>query len=145
MNINERFGINENISKIAEESEKDLYDIFKKIEKISYENQGKVLKAFQDNRVSVMHLGSSTGYGYGDVGREVIEKIYSDIFGAEDSLVRVQFVNGTHAISTALFACLKSGDELVYITGTPYDTILETIGITENDMSLISNGVKYSS
>jgi cystathionine beta-lyase family protein involved in aluminum resistance len=145
MNVNKLFNISDKISKISEECENDLKEIFKGFEYNSYVNQAKILKSFQDNKVSTMHLGSSTGYGYGDVGREVIEKIYSDVFGSEDALVRVQFVNGTHAISTALFACLKSNDELLYITGKPYDTLAETIGITENCMSLMSNGVKYNS
>lgn len=145
MNVYERFKICDKVKNIAEKSEDELFNIFKKIDRISFENEARVLQSFQNNRVSTMHLGSSTGYGYDDVGREVIEKIYAEIFETEDALVRVQFVNGTHAISTALFACLKSGDELLYISGTPYDTILETIGVVQNDMSLISNGVKYSS
>lgn len=145
MNINKLFNISDRLNEISESCELKLKDKFKEYENMSYINQGKVLKAFQNNRVSTMHFGSTTGYGYGDIGRELIEKIYAEIFGAEDALVRVQFVSGTHAISTSLFACLKSGDELVYITGDPYDTIHESIGITENSMSLISNGVKYSS
>jgi cystathionine beta-lyase family protein involved in aluminum resistance len=144
MDVNKLFNISDRVSKISEECENELREIFKNFEYNSYINQAKILKSFQDNKVSTMHLGSSTGYGYGDVGREVIEKIYSDIFGAEDALVRVQFVNGTHAISTALFACLKSGDELLYITGNPYDTLSETIGTTENSMSLLNIGVKYN-
>lgn len=144
MNVNKLFNISDRISNISEECENELKDIFKEYEHNSYVNQAKILKSFQDNKVATMHLGSSTGYGYGDPGREVIEKIYSDIFSAEDALVRVQFVNGTHAISTALFACLKAGEELLYITGSPYDTLAETIGTTENSMSLMSNGVKYN-
>lgn len=145
MDVNKLFNISDRISKISEECENELKEIFKGYEYNSYVNQAKILKSFQDNKVATMHLGSSTGYGYGDIGREVIEKIYADVFGTQDALVRVQFVNGTHAISTALFACLKSGDELLYISGKPYDTLSETIGITENTMSLISNGVKYNS
>lgn len=145
MDVNKLFNISDRISKISEECENELKEIFKGYEYNSYVNQAKILKSFQDNKVATMHLGSSTGYGYGDIGREVIEKIYADVFGTQDALVRVQFVNGTHAISTALFACLKCGDELLYITGKPYDTLSETIGITENTMSLISNGVKYNS
>lgn len=144
MNVNKLFNISDRISNISEECENELKDIFKEYEHNSYVNQAKILKSFQDNKVATMHLGSSTGYGYGDPGREVIEKIYSDIFEAEDALVRVQFVNGTHAISTALFACLKAGEELLYITGSPYDTLAETIGTTDNSMSLMSNGVKYN-
>jgi len=145
MNVNKLFNISDRINKISEECEEELSAIYKGFEVNSYINQAKILKSFQNNRVANMHLGSSTGYGYGDPGREVIEKIYSDVFAAEDALVRVQFVNGTHAISTALFACLKAQDELLYITGKPYDTLAETIGYTENTMSLMSNGVKYNS
>ncbi len=91
-----------------------------------------------------MHFGKTTGYGYDDPGREVIEKIYADIFNTEDSLVRVQFVNGTHALSTSLKALLMPNDELLAISGRPYDTLCEVIGITENPLSLKSYGVKYS-
>lgn len=144
MNINELFNISDKLVNISNECENQLKDTFKKYNDVSYINQAKILKAFQNNKVATMHLGGSTGYGYGDAGREVIEKLYAEVFGAEDALVRVQFVNGTHAISTALFACLKAGDELVYITGEPYDTLAETIGYTPNTMSLMSNGVKYN-
>ena len=135
--------INEKLVAMAEKTEEDIKNVFKEIDKVSYYNQAKVLEAFKYFKVSNMHFGSSTGYGYGDIGREVIENIYARIFKAEDSLVRVQFVNATHAIATTLFACLNSGDELVYITGRPYDSICETIGIEENDMSLMSKGVKF--
>ncbi len=91
-----------------------------------------------------MHFTKTTGYGYDDAGREVIEKIYARIFNAEDSLVRVQFVNGTHAIATVLKALLMPGDELLAISGKPYDTLCEVIGITENKLSLKNYGVKYN-
>ena len=136
--------INEKLVAMAEKTEEDIKNVFKEIDKVSYYNQAKVLEAFKYYKVSNMHFGYSTGYGYGDVGREVIENIYARIFKAEDSLVRVQFVNATHAIATTLFACLNAGDELVYVTGKPYDSICESIGIEKNDMSLISKGVKYS-
>ena len=88
-------------------------------------------------------MNKTTGYGYNDVGREVIEKVYADIFHTEDSLVRVQFVNGTHTIATVLQALLMPSDKLLAISGRPYDTLCEVIGITKNDLSLISYGVKY--
>lgn len=91
-----------------------------------------------------MHFGKTTGYGYDDPGREVIEKIYAKIFNTEDSLVRVQFVNGTHAIATVLKALLMPGDELLAISGRPYDTLCEVIGITKSELSLKNYGVKYS-
>ncbi len=144
MSIEKLFGISGNIIEKSVIAENKIKEVFESVDNIAYKNQAKVLEAFQYYKVSNMHFGSSTGYGYGDVGREVIENIYARIFKAEDSLVRVQFVNATHAISTALFANLNEGDELLYITGKPYDSICETIGIEENDMSLMSKKVKYS-
>ena len=144
MNIEKVFQISEDIIEKSNIVEEKIKKVFSNIENVAYFNQGKVLEAFQYYKVSNMHFGTSTGYGYGDVGREVIENIYARIFKAEDSLVRVQFVNATHAIATTLFACLNHGDELVYVTGKPYDSICETIGIEPNDMSLMSKGVKYN-
>lgn len=143
MNIENMFNINEKLLLKAKVAEEKVKGIFEDIDRVACENQAKVLEAFRYYKVSTMHFTSSTGYGYGDAGREVIENIYARIFKAEDSLVRVQFVNATHAIATALFANLNAGDKLVYITGRPYDSICESIGIVENDMSLISKGVKY--
>lgn len=137
------FGVSKDIQKLAYEVEIELEAKFQDIDKIALYNQAKVMKAFKDNRVSDTHFKATTGYGYDDMGREAIEGVYADIFKAEDALVRIQFVNGTHALSTALFANLKAGDTLLSITGAPYDTLGETIGISQNEMSLISNGVKY--
>ena len=92
---------------------------------------------------SEIHFNSTTGYGHGDIGREIIEKVYADIFGAEDALVRNQFISGSHALSTAFFALLRPNDILLSITGTPYDTLHEVIGIKENSSSLKSFGIKY--
>ncbi len=144
MELKDMFGIDENLINKADKVEEKVNKIFKNIDKIALYNQAKVLEAFKSYKVSTMHFGEATGYGYSDVGREVIENIYARIFKAEDSLVRVQFVNATHAIATTLFANLNRGDELVYITGKPYDSILESIGVVQNDMSLISKGVKYN-
>src|SRR5699024_1791933 len=91
-------------------------------------NQKRILEAFRQNHVSDYHFQSTTGYGYDDSGRDVLEAVYADVFGAEDALVRPQIVSGTHAISTALFGLLRPGDELLYITGKPYDTLEEVIG-----------------
>lgn len=131
------------LTTVADEKLKDIYN---DLENIALMNSAKVLKAFKENKVSTMHLGYTTGYGYDDAGRDIIEKVYSDIFKAEDALVRIQFVNGTHAISNVFFANLRQGDELVYITGTPYDTLHTSIGIgkTLNSQSLIANGVKFN-
>ena len=120
-----------------------LNEALKKIDDIEYINQEKVLASFIKNKVSTVHLQGTTGYGYDDIGREVIEKIYADIFKTEDALVRIQFVNGTHAISTALFANLVRGDKFIYVTGMPYDTLYESIGITENKLSLKNMGVEF--
>ena len=139
----EIFNIDEKVINLSNEAEEVLKDEFKKIERIAEFNQAKVLKAFINNKVSQMHLGKTTGYGYSDVGREAIEEIYKEIFKSEDALVRIGFVNGTHTIATALRANLNSGDMLYAVTGTPYDTLCEVIGLTENKLSLINNGVKY--
>lgn len=108
-------------------------------------NQRKVLDSFKKYRVSDSHFNSTTGYGYDDLGREVLEAVYADVFGGEDALVRSQLVSGTHAISTALFGMLRPGDELLYITGKPYDTLESVIGINgENSGSLNDFGITYN-
>lgn len=137
------FGISEKIINLSTKAEKDVENVFKEIDKVCEYNTLKVLKAFQDNHISDMHFGSTTGYGYSDVGREAIEKVYSQIFKAEDSLVRSQFISGTHALTVALFAFLRPGDTLLSITGLPYDTLHEVIGIKENASSLKSYDVNY--
>ena len=142
-NIENMFNINKNVLEKSKNIEDELKFIYKDIEDIALYNQAKVLKAFKDNHVSGMHMNKTTGYGYNDVGREVIEKIYADVFHTEDSLVRVQFVNGTHTIATVLKALLMPEDTLLAISGRPYDTLCKVIGITENKLSLISYGVKY--
>lgn len=141
--IENMFNIDSSILIKSKEIEENLKCVYEEIEDIALYNQAKVLKAFKDNRVSQMHMNKTTGYGYNDVGREVIEKIYADIFHTEDSLVRVQFVNGTHTIATVLQALLMPEDTLLAISGRPYDTLCEVIGITKNKLSLMSYGVKY--
>jgi cystathionine beta-lyase family protein involved in aluminum resistance len=116
---------------------------FAEIDNIKEYNQYKVLKAFQKNRVSDSHFTYSTGYGYGDIGRDTLDRVYSDVFGAEDCLVRPHFVSGTHAIATALFGNLKPGDTLLSVTGKPYDTLLKIIGIEDSQGSLKEQGVNY--
>lgn len=118
-------------------------DIFKKIDEVCLENSRKVLNAFWKENLSESDFNSTTGYGYGDVGRDKIERIYSDIFKSEASLVRNQFISGTHAISTCLFALLRSGDILLSITGKPYDTLDSIIGFNDNKSSLKSFGIGY--
>ena len=123
--------------------EEKLNDIFKNIDEISYINSKKVIEAFWQEKVSEQHFNSTTGYGYGDLGRDTLEKVYADIFKSEDALVRNQFISGTHALSTALFALLRPNDTLLYITGKPYDTLDSVIGINDNASSLKSFNINY--
>lgn len=116
------------LENIARKLEETCEPYFKKIDKIVYQNQRKVLEAFQEEHVGDHHFASSDGYGYDDSGRDILEAIYAKVFKGEDALVRPQIVSGTHAISTALFAVLRPGDELLYITGAPYDTLEEIVG-----------------
>lgn len=118
-------------------------DIFKKIDEVCLENSKKVLNAFWKENLGESDFNSTTGYGYGDIGRDKIERIYSDIFKSEASLVRNQFISGTHAISTCLFALLRPGDTLLSITGKPYDTLDSIIGFNDNKSSLKSFGIDY--
>ena len=128
---------------LYQESRVSLQDKFCELDRICEENTAKVLAAFWDNHVSESHFGSTTGYGYDDAGRDVIERIYAQIFGAEDALVRTQFISGSHALSKTLFGILRPGDLLLSISGTPYDTLHEVIGIIDNPSSLKSFGVLY--
>ena len=139
----EEFGIKKEIIELSKKIENELRPIFDETEEIAEYNSLKVLKAFQKYNLSEMHFNGTTGYGYGDIGRDTIENIYSEIFKAEDSLVRNQFISGTHALSTALFAMLRPGDTLISISGKPYDTLDEVIGIQENKSSLKSYGINY--
>lgn len=123
--------------------EESLKDIFKNIDDICFYNSKKVLDTFHKNKLSEIHLNGTTGYGYNDSGRDAIEDIYSDIFKAEDSLVRSQFISGTHALTVTLFGLLRPGDTLLSITGKPYDTLDEVIGIKENNSSLKSFNINY--
>ena len=135
--------MDEKIIKIVNDSEKELDKEFKKIDEICEYNSLKVLNAFWNNKLSEAHFSQTTGYGYDDIGRDVIEKIYAEIFGAEDALVRSQFISGSHALTVALFAYLRPGETMLSISGLPYDTLHEVIGIVPNDSSLKSFGVNY--
>src|SRR5690606_23429921 len=104
----------------------------------------KVIEAFQKHKVSDYHLSGSTGYGYNDSGRETLDRIYADVFGAEAALVRPHFASGTHTIAAALFGVLRPGDKLLYITGKPYDTLHKVIGKPgDNTGSLAEWGIAY--
>ena len=131
------------MNELVQSVEKDIQEEFKKQEEIELYNSNKVLNAFKKYQISEAHLNGTTGYGYNDIGREAIEKIYSDIFETEDALVRMQFISGTHTISTVLFGILRPGDIVLSINGKPYDTLDEVLGIRENPSSLVAFGVKY--
>ena len=128
---------------IVNREESLLKDEFEKLDDICFYNSYKVLNAFKKNNISENCFNSSTGYGYSDIGREAIEKVYADIFKTEDALVRTQFVSGSHTLTVCLFALLRPNDLLLSISGTPYDTLHEVIGIRDNDSSLKSYGIKY--
>ena len=139
--IKDNFGISDKTLKLVSEAEESIKEQFKHIENICEINQLRVMKAFADNRVSDSHFVATTGYGYDDLGRDTLDRVYADIMGAEDALVRHNFISGTHTISTALFAVLRPND----ITGKPYDTLEEVIGIQgeAGNGSLKDFGVKY--
>ena len=128
---------------MLEKAELEILDQIKKIDEICLFNSKKVLDAFNKNKLSEIHFNSTTGYGYNDIGRDIIEKIYSCIFKSEDALVRSQFISGSHALTTTLFGLLRPNDILLSITGTPYDTLHEVIGIKDNDSSLKSFNIDY--
>ena len=123
--------------------EKKLEEEFKKIDEIEYINSKKVMASFNECNVTEACFNSTTGYGYGDLGRDTLEKIYAHIFKSEDALVRTQLISGTHAISTALFGMLRPGDTLLSITGRPYDTLASVIGINDNPSSLKAFNINY--
>lgn len=124
-------------------AENKLKNVFNNIDDVCFYNSQKVIKAFWQANISETDFNSTTGYGYGDVGRDKIEKVYSDIFETEAALVRNQFISGTHALSTAFFALLRPGDLLLSITGKPYDTLDSIIGFNDNQSSLKSFGIRY--
>ncbi len=138
------FHFDENIRKVADQALALCADHFAEIERIKEYNQQKMLKAFQQYNVSESMFCGSTGYGFDDRGRDTLDKIYAYVFDAEDALARHNFMSGTHTLTVALFGMLRPGDEMLCVTGTPYDTIQPVIGITECSGSLKDFGVKYS-
>ncbi|MBU3106725.1 methionine gamma-lyase family protein [Clostridium gasigenes] len=139
------YNIKENTFELYKKALKDVEESFKIYDEIREFNQLKVLKAFQEERISDAHFTNSSGYGYDDIGRDSLDKVYARIFNTESALVRPHFVNGTHAIGCALMGNLRPGDTMVSIAGTPYDTLLNIIGINgkENIGSLKEYGIKY--
>ena len=136
--------INDKVRALAAQAQADLRPQLDRVDAIAEENTQKVLAAFQKHRVAESYFAGTTGYGYDDLGRDKLDEIYADIFGTEDALVRVGFVNGTHAITCALFGCLRPGDVLVSAVGAPYDTLLGVIGVSKKGFgSLMEYGVGY--
>lgn len=136
--------ISEEVKALAKEAQKDITPIFEALDEISQENTQKVLSAFHKHRVSDSDFGGTTGYGYDDMGRDKLDKIYAEIFQTESALVRIQFVNGTHTLSCALFGNLRPNDVLLSAVGAPYDTLLGVIGVSDKGTgSLKDFGVSY--
>lgn len=137
-------GLDPKVLAFCSDIEQGLKDRFRLIDQVAEINQMKVLKAMQDNRLSDVHFAATTGYGYNDMGRETLEKVYADVFKAEDALVRPQLISGTHALTVALSGNLRPGDEILSPVGKPYDTLEGVIGITPTKGSLAEFGITYS-
>ncbi len=135
--------LNEKTWLLYEEANDELQSIFQDIDDICEYNSAKVMNAFFINHINESHFHSTTGYGYGDLGREAIENVYATIFKAESALVRNQFISGSHALCKTLFGLLRPHDLMLSITGLPYDTLHEVIGIVDNESSLKSFGISY--
>ena len=140
------FNFGPEILKLAKETQDDVQESFRQVEELEEYNGMKVLNAFMKNGITASHLNGTTGYGYGDVGRDTLERVFADAFEAEDALVRHSFASGTHALTVGLFGILRPGDVLLSVTGIPYDTLQSVIGLTEsetNEGSLKDFGIKY--
>ena len=144
MNMYEKMGISKEVLEFSNKILDDLKERFERIDDVSEYNQMKVLHAMQKNQVSEMHLETSSGYGYTDLGRDTLEAVYADVFHTEDALVRTQIACGTHALNIALSGNLRPGDELLSVSGKPYDTLEEVIGIRPSRGSLAEYGVTYN-
>lgn len=140
----EQFQINPKVLALVKKCEQEIFGAFQALDDITEYNQYKVLSALQENKISDMHFAWNTGYGYDDPGRDAVERVYAQIFGTEAALVRPTIVNGTHALAIAIMGALRPGDELIYCTGGPYDTLEEVIGIRGEGMgSLKEYGITY--
>ncbi len=139
----QEFGISKEVVAMVHKTEQELCDVFQTVDELCEYQSLKVLRAFQKHQISETHFSSTTGYGCGDVGRDTIERVFADVLGAEDALVRSQFISGSHALTVALFAFLRPGDLMLSITGKPYDTLEEVIGIRPNDSSLKAFHIDY--
>ena len=141
--IQKYIGVDKTVISLVLAEEKKLENIFKKIDKIAMINSIRVISAFWEHNVSEVHFNSTTGYGYSDIGREIVEKVFASVLKGESALVRNQFISGTHALTVALFALLRPNETILSISGTPYDTIQKVIGIKENKSSLKSYNINY--
>ncbi len=141
--LKDSFSIDKRVLSFIEETEAEIKPFLEQTLRVARTNQLKVLAAMQRNRLSDAHFGFSSGYGYNDLGREALEKIYADVFRTEAALVRPQLVSGTHALTVALFGNLKYGDEILSPNGFPYDTLQGVIGIRETKNSLMEYGIRY--
>ena len=135
--------VSDKVLQLSKQADEDLKEIFNNVDDLCFKNSSKVLNSFIDNRISEIHFNSTSGYGYNDIGRDKIEDVFSQVLGAEDSLVRNQFISGSHALTVCLFALLRPNDVLLSISGKPYDTLDKVIGIIDNPSSLKSYGIKY--
>ena len=136
--------ISDKVRALGDRAQRELSGEFARIDAIAQENSQRVLEAFQDHRVAEGYFAGTTGYGYDDLGRDKLDEIYAQLFGTEAALVRIQFVNGTHAIACALYGCLKAGDVLLSAVGAPYDTLLGVVGaVNKGHGSLKDYGVEY--
>jgi len=143
--LKEKFGVDSDVIETVEKAEDNLKDVYKRLDDILTFNQYKVLHHFQEARINDQHFAWNTGYGYDDVGRTALEQLFADIFGAEAGLVRPTIVNGTHALASVYLGLLRPGDELIYCSGTPYDTMQTVIGLKGNAYgSLKEFGVRYN-
>ena len=145
MDLTKEFGISREVIDLVNQCEEMVSPKFREIERIAEINQWKVMKSFSDNRVSESHFAPSSGYGYDDFGRDTLDKVYAQIFECEDALVRHQLISGTHTLSTVFFGILRPGNKLLSVTGRPYDTLEEVIGISgeEGNGSLKDFGIYY--
>ncbi len=143
--LKKEYDIKDKTLELFEKAEKEVLPQFEKISQIAAQNQLKVMRAFSKHHVSEQHLGATSGYGYDDVGRDTLDEIYADVFGAEAALVRHNFVSGTHALASCFYGVLRPGDKMIYLTGGPYDTLEEVIGIRgeEGNGSLRDFGIDY--
>jgi len=139
----QEYGISKEVVSLVETAEQACASVFQEVDALCEYHSLKVLQAFHKHQISETHFTSTTGYGYGDLGRDTIEKVFADVLGAEDALVRNQFISGSHALTVSLFAFLRPGDLMLSITGKPYDTLEEVIGIVDNPSSLKSFQISY--